>query len=622
MNQNLSRSNPLLWGGKSAFTHTLIVGPTRCGKTASLLKPMLYQILLKKRMGIPVGLSVIEPKGDMALMVAEMCDAMEIPCNHLDPVRSTKDKWNVMDGEVDDVAETTVAVLKSLFGKQESFFAIVQELSSRSICKLLKTIYENNMDITDVLKNLRDRDLLQRNVDLLKSTGKAPDLVNFFEHELLGSGDLAKKYQQFVIGLRAQLENLISNAKLQKITTGKSTFNIDTHFENGGVLAVNTALGELKAAGDAFGQFSMMHLQLATLRRKGTEETRIPHYLFGDEYSRYINPGVEMFLSIAAEYKVAGIFALQSLNQLEIESGKLSARAMKQAIMASTRNKIAFGGLEYPDAEEFSKIFGKKERIIRQKTYEGGLVPQLFPKAYRDIEEEIPRYAPSLLMDGLPDFHFVAKLLSGITPQKPVIAKGSFVPRDWKELLIDKQAVMMDNRTILQEVWDRIMLPFHMTKQKKKEKYFSELLSENPFENKSTLTVEEENKRVFEEWLSNNASLTRAIQDSSSTLKGGDVSKDSNHQESPGTDVTSIELQKGETIINDEVTTQLNQVPNLRGDNVMKDSVQFDTPITRKVPEQTIKIKNHQIAENKKNTNDDYQSKSPVTNGWWEDDED
>lgn len=36
-------------------------------------------------------------------------------------------------------------------------------------------------------------------------------------------------------------------------------------------------------------------------------------------------------------------------------------------------------------------------------------------------------------LDGFPRFHFVHKLLQDGTPQQPAMAKGHFVPRDWKE---------------------------------------------------------------------------------------------------------------------------------------------------------------------------------------------
>jgi len=424
--------HPIVWQGDDCFTHMLVVGPTRCGKTSTILKPMIYQLLFLKKKGVPLGLSVVEPKGDVARLVKEICDAMEIPCTYIDPESPHSQKYNPMEGAIDDVAEATVVVLKGLFGKQEAFFATVQELSARNVTKLLKTLRGDKIDIIDVMNTLRDPLELERQVKELKRRDGLTDLVHFFETELLGTQK--EKYRQFVIGLRAQLENITSNHFLRRIMTGKSDINMDEHFANGGVLAVNTSLGRLRQAGDAFGQFVIMHLQNATFRRPGTEKTRIPHFLIVDEYSRYINPDVEIFLSLAAEYRVAGVFATQSLGQLEVESGKIGAKAMKQSILTSCRNKIAFGGLSAADAKEFAEEFGKDIVIKRQKTYEHSLfIPHIFPKSFRDVEMEEYRYHFSQLMDGLKRFQFVYKGVKNGTPQPPVLGQGRFIPNDWKE---------------------------------------------------------------------------------------------------------------------------------------------------------------------------------------------
>lgn len=422
----------IIWGGDDPFTHLLAVGPTRCGKTATILQPIIYQLLVQKKLGKKLGLSIIEPKGDLALAVKEYCEVMDIPHIYIDPESPDTHHFNVMEGDTDDVAEATVAVLQSLFGKQEAFFQTVQELSARNITKLLKELEGDNMDLMDVLETMRDPKVLEARVQELKYRQGGTDLVDFFENELLGS--MSEKYRQFVIGLRAQLENIAGNRKLRHIITGRSDINIDRHFEDGGVLIVNTALGTLKKAGDAFGQFVIMHLQSGTFRRKGTERTRTPHFLIADEYSRYINPDVEMFLSIAASYRVAGIFATQSLGQLEVESGKISGRAMKQVIMTSCRNKIAFGGLSAKDAQEFSEEFGKDQIIMRQSTYKNRiLVPRLFPDSYRDTESEEYRFHYTYLQDQMERFHYIARLMKDGTPQKPFEAIGRFVPKDWKE---------------------------------------------------------------------------------------------------------------------------------------------------------------------------------------------
>lgn len=57
---------------------------------------------------------------------------MDIPYIYSDPESPDLHRFNVMEGDMDDVAEATAAVLQSLFGKQEAFFQTVQELSTET----------------------------------------------------------------------------------------------------------------------------------------------------------------------------------------------------------------------------------------------------------------------------------------------------------------------------------------------------------------------------------------------------------------------------------------------------------------------------------------------------------
>src|SRR5699024_7129361 len=148
-----------------------------------------------------------------------------------------------------------------------------------------------------------------------------------------------------------------------------------------------------------------------------------------------INPDVEIFLSLAATYKVSGIFAVQSLSQLEIESGKYSAQAMRNSILTNSRNKIVFGGVAMDDARAFSEMFGEDEIVMRQSTYKNRIVlPNLFPDSYRDTETEEARFSATDIMDQLPRFTYVHQLMQGGKLQEPGLDIGDFVPREWKEL--------------------------------------------------------------------------------------------------------------------------------------------------------------------------------------------
>jgi hypothetical protein len=388
---------------------------------------------MAKAKGFKCGLSIIEPKGEVAQFAVDMAREMGIHAYHLDPARDDSHQINLMKGPTDDVAEATIAVLKGMFGKQEAFFQLIQELTARNFIKLLKTNHGDKLDIISVLSALRDNNVLNREIGILAKSGKSPELLSFFQNEMLGkTGD---KWKDLALGLRAQIENIVSNESLRRVITGDSGIDLDKHMAEGGILAINSALGKLRRSGDAFGQFMAMHLQSATFRRPGSERTRVPHYLIIDEKSRYINPDTERFLSIAAEYRTAAIFAVQSFSQLELDSGTLSAKAMKTAILSSCRNKICFGGVTYEDAEYFANELGKDWGVTRQNTYDGFIVADFFPKTYRDTEQEQYRIRPTDIQDGLPRFHFIHKLIRDGQAQKPGIAVGEFVPQNWQELI-------------------------------------------------------------------------------------------------------------------------------------------------------------------------------------------
>ncbi|MFC2950024.1 hypothetical protein [Virgibacillus sediminis] len=90
----------------------------------------------------------------------EFCDEMDIPYIYIDPTSPDTHKFNPMEGNVEDVVEGTVIVLRGLFGKQDAFFANVQELAARNVTRLLKELKGDGVDLMEVLETLRDLKLL------------------------------------------------------------------------------------------------------------------------------------------------------------------------------------------------------------------------------------------------------------------------------------------------------------------------------------------------------------------------------------------------------------------------------------------------------------------------------
>lgn len=403
-----------------AFLHFLIVGPTGSGKTFGVIKPIAWQVLkyiVKKK---KIGLTIVEPKGDLAEDVASWCKKLNLPYVYINPLDTNSKKFNPLQGDAQVVAESTRTVLKKLFGKQEAFFAQVQETSARNTILLLKRLYGDDLDLHDVVQILRDQEKLKAEVEKLEQTaGSNDDLVQYFQKETLGS--LKSEYQKFAMGLRMQLEDLLGNDMLKEVITGDSDINFDEHLEKGGILIVNTAMGPLGKLGDAFGTFIVMHLQNAVFRRPGNEHTRTPHVLIIDEAPRYINPDFERLLTIGRSFRCACVLAIQSLGQLQLDEKK----AFMNIVMSNCRNKVIFGGVDEEDARKFEREFGQVDTNVVQPTYNYEVVvPQIFPKNYRINKTTESRFSFTRIKE-LPRFHFIYHLMLNGQLCQPGIGIGN-----------------------------------------------------------------------------------------------------------------------------------------------------------------------------------------------------
>lgn len=473
------------------FYHTIIIGPTGCGKTSKLIKPGIWQDLIeikkkrleyeeiqkeaKYRLQLKInriksvksspeekkemiqksvdeytekmnsinrqeyiqGLTVVEPKGDLADDVAQLCKKLDLPYIYLNPLDPNTDKFNIMEGDADVVAEANRTVLRNMFGKQEQFFALIQETTARNMVLLMKRLVGDKLDLLDVSRALRSLDELKRYVDEYERKRGTDDLVSFYRSEVFGT--LQDKFYQFAMGLRQQLEDLGQNKYLRNILIGKSSINLDKHLADGGILIVNTAMGTLGRLGDIFGQFVIMHIQSAVFRRPGTEFTRPYHHLWIDEAPRYMNPDFERLLAIGRSFRCSVNMALQSLDQLVLEE-KI---AFKNIVMTNCRNQIIFGGLSRDDALYFEDALGKEETYIKQYTYRyNRIVPiNLLPNTFRTTKTEKVRYRYTDIMELPISREFadvIAKYVRYGALQKPEIVTTSLhdykTPKEITEL--------------------------------------------------------------------------------------------------------------------------------------------------------------------------------------------
>jgi hypothetical protein len=129
---------PIIIKHRDRYLHTMVIGTIGTGKSSRVLKPMIEQDLEAIAKKEKLGITVIEPKGDFADDVAAMCRSMKVPYIYINPLNPATPVFNPMAGEPEMVAEIMRTVLRSLFGRQEAFFRLNQEVAARNTALLVK----------------------------------------------------------------------------------------------------------------------------------------------------------------------------------------------------------------------------------------------------------------------------------------------------------------------------------------------------------------------------------------------------------------------------------------------------------------------------------------------------
>jgi len=391
---------PVVLQEEARTMHMLVAGPTRSGKTFSVLHPCLAQDLARPE----VGITVIEPKGDWVGLPDEELPEGAAPgalalaerfgrkVYLIDPTRPDTDVFNPLAGDINQVIEANVAAFNVIFGKQEAFFAHVEATVLKNMIRLLKYLYGDRVTYLDLMTCLRSQEKVQELVGELADVcgvGYAPprmrdgrveeqgalggldpaadprhELLDWFVHDYFHRS-AAAQWREHSLGLRTLLDKLFANQDFLRCVIprpGARTVDLDRHLEEASVLLVPTNDGVLGELSQVLGALVTMHLQFAIMRRGSYEFVRSGrrrplHALYIDEFGTYIGPRFVELLEKGGGMGVFCALGFQSIGQLE----KIGGRHFRDIIIDNTGTKVVFGRLGPEDVRFWSQVFGTRE---------------------------------------------------------------------------------------------------------------------------------------------------------------------------------------------------------------------------------------------------------------------
>ena len=322
-----------------------------------------------------IGVTYMSPDYETLDQMMRVCDNYNVGYSLIDPSQPEK-SIGLNPFIYDDPTRIAIIISSSLQGiiaeetdemkdlyKEEVSLQMLENLAI-----LLKVIYPKMHD--GVLPNMEDLLALLSNFELVEKMCKILEKdeelakkhtmeISYFKRAFFADSPAKEDTRKDAFQLASRLENLLRAPKIRNILCNRHTnINFDDVLKNGEFVFVCTRRGDSGKVGHkAFGLFFLLSMQNAVLSRPGNEKSRIPHFLYIDEFPDFISKDTEAMFTMYRKYKVATTISAQSVSQFALPSDKNNFNSV---VLANCGNKIYTGGATpYEELEWWQNEIGK-----------------------------------------------------------------------------------------------------------------------------------------------------------------------------------------------------------------------------------------------------------------------
>ena len=434
---------------KDRYLHMLVLGPTGSGKTSQTIIPMINRDMQNPELGI----TVMEPKGDLAEKVWAMAKHYGREVQYFNPILPDCPYFNPFYGDEGDAIENMAMTFKMLNPDSPQFFLDMNENLVRKSLKVLKRLYKNDATLLHL-------DTLIHNTGgagekMIMEFSKIPamnetigkensDIALWFMGDYFtgakGSKTATKTYEH-CSGVRSQVSKLTSNQYLRRVLNPPpghgSDVDFDKALENGTVITIATAQGKLRELGRFLGYFLILQLQSSVFRRPGNEFTRKGNMLYIDEFQVYTNPGFEDMLTQGRSYRVASHLATQS--RTLIGRGGQAGKDFLEVVSTNCRNVVVYPGGSPADNQYFAEYFGEIEEVRIDKGISRKKFSLFYDGAAKTETMKETREVKALFsatdIQQRPFGQITYALMKNNSVQPPGVAEIEFIPRELNDIL-------------------------------------------------------------------------------------------------------------------------------------------------------------------------------------------
>lgn len=334
-----------------------------------------------------IGVTYMSPDYDTLDQMMRVCDNYNVGYTLIDPSQPEKsiglnpfiydDPTRIaiiISSTLQGIASDEASEMKDLY-KEEISLQILENLAI-----LLKVVYPKMHD--GVLPNMEDLLSLLSNFELVEKMCKIIEKdselaqkhameLSYFQRAFYSDSPLREDTRKDAFQVASRLENLLRAPKIRNILCNRhENVNFDDVLKNGEFLFVCTRRGDSGKVGHkAFGLFFLLSMQNAVLSRPGNEKSRIPHFLYIDEFPDFITKDTEAMFTLYRKYRVATTISAQSISQFALPDDKNNYNSV---VLANCGNKVYTGGATpYEELEWWSTEIGKWKQWRFDQDFDG-----------------------------------------------------------------------------------------------------------------------------------------------------------------------------------------------------------------------------------------------------------
>ena len=415
-----------------------------------LYKAYIHKMILSDSPTIyrDVGLTSISPDYETISHMIDVANNFNISYTLIDPSNTSSIGINPFAyGSPEEVAIVVSTILTNTYFTQhpnheEAYHQNMAAQAIENLCILLSVMYPRLHDgdlatIEDILDMLNDFDLILKLCDELE---KDSTLATKYKLQLkyfrkyFSPGDFIHETETSIYSAITQLDSLLRINGLRNILCNRTNnLSFDNALQNGEIIFVCTRRGDLgPLIHRAFGLFFILSMQFAVLRRPGNENTRIPHFLYIDEFADFVCRNTMPLFTMYRKYRVGTVISTQNVDQLNAFSGS------RQTILANCSTEVVFGGNSPEDNAFWSNELG--HRKIWQMSVDYHIEPG--NNTSSDLKSAKWDWAPFFKPAAIQAFPFkVAGFKSKDSSGKQISAKITldFLASEYKELHTSKK---------------------------------------------------------------------------------------------------------------------------------------------------------------------------------------